>query len=456
MKTKILSLVSGDGMKARAIRGTALSVAGFGGSQFIRLVSNLILTRILFPEAFGLMALVQVFLVGLDNFSDLGIGPGIIQSKRGGDPRFLNTAWTIQILRGGILWLIACALAVPISQFYGQSALIQIIPVLAFTTILTGFSSTRIYLANRNLTLGRLTFVDLSSQLLGTVIMILMALWLRSVWALVIGAIAISLARTVLSHILIPGPKNKILWDKPAFWEIFHFGKYIFFGTIAGFFIQQGDRLILGKFIRLDELAIFSIAQMLATLPLMMSYHLVDRVLLPLYRNRPPAESDKNWRQIGRARGLMIIGLLGLTTLFALGGDFTITFLYDERYHLAGPLLVLLSISVAPRIITGGYSFILIANGNSRDYTILTSGTAILKIGVFILAIKSYGLVGAVLASVLVDIIIYPFQVYYIRRYRGWHPLHDLGFMALIILISGLALWNSPAALDMILEVLPR
>ena len=453
MKKRLLSLATDGGMKARAIRGTALSIMGFGGAQAIRLASNLILTRILFPEAFGLMALVQVFLVGLDNFSDLGIGPGIIQSKRGDDPRFLNTAWAIQILRGVILWIAACALAVPISQFYGQEALIQIIPVLAITTILTGFSSTRIYLANRNLTLGRLTFMDLSSQLLGTIIMILMALWLRSVWALVIGAIAISLARMILSHVLIPGPGSRIEWDKPSFQEIFHFGKYIFFGTIAGFFIQQGDRLILGKYIRLDELAVFSIAQMLATLPLMMSYHLVDRVLLPLYRNRPPAESESNWRMIGRARGLLIIGLLGITILFALSGDFIITFLYDERYHLAGPLLVLLAISVAPRIITGGYSFILIANGNSRDYTILTSGTAILKIVVFVLAVKSYGLVGAVLASVLVDLIIYPFQVYYIRPYRGWHPLHDLGFMALILAISALALWNSPAALNMILAV---
>jgi hypothetical protein len=61
---------------------------------------DLILTRLLFPEAFGLMALVQVFMGGLQMFSDLGVNMSIIQSKRGEDPDFLNTAWTFQILRG--------------------------------------------------------------------------------------------------------------------------------------------------------------------------------------------------------------------------------------------------------------------------------------------------------------------------------------------------------------------
>ena len=65
----------------------------------------MILTRILFPEAFGLMALVTVVLVASANFSDVGITPAILKDKRGHDPVFLNTAWTIQIGRGVILCL---------------------------------------------------------------------------------------------------------------------------------------------------------------------------------------------------------------------------------------------------------------------------------------------------------------------------------------------------------------
>ncbi len=61
-------------MAARVLRSASWLMIGYGGSQALRLASNLILTRILFPEAFGLMALVTVVTVGLSLFSDVGIG----------------------------------------------------------------------------------------------------------------------------------------------------------------------------------------------------------------------------------------------------------------------------------------------------------------------------------------------------------------------------------------------
>ena len=79
---RILELFQGSNLRARALRSSAVTVGGFGASQVIRLASNLILTRILFPEAFGMMALVMVFLQGLAMFSDVGVGPAIMQSKR--------------------------------------------------------------------------------------------------------------------------------------------------------------------------------------------------------------------------------------------------------------------------------------------------------------------------------------------------------------------------------------
>jgi hypothetical protein len=84
-------------------------------------VGNLILTRLLFPEAFGLMALVQVFLSGLQMFSDIGIQTSVIRSKRGEDPAFLDTAWTVQVLRGGLLWLGCLGIAGPAAAFYEEA-----------------------------------------------------------------------------------------------------------------------------------------------------------------------------------------------------------------------------------------------------------------------------------------------------------------------------------------------
>ena len=66
------------------------------------------------------MALVNAFLIGLAMFSDLGLAPSIVQSSRGDDPRFLDTAWVLQIARGLVLWILACLLAWPVAAFYDQ------------------------------------------------------------------------------------------------------------------------------------------------------------------------------------------------------------------------------------------------------------------------------------------------------------------------------------------------
>ena len=86
--------------KKLAFKGAFWTIASYGGSQILRFGSNLILTRLLLPELFGLMGLAYVFIVGVHLFSDIGLGPSIIQNKRGEESEFINTAWTMQIILG--------------------------------------------------------------------------------------------------------------------------------------------------------------------------------------------------------------------------------------------------------------------------------------------------------------------------------------------------------------------
>ena len=158
MRERISHLLIGDTLKAKAARSTVLTIVNFGGQNVIRLLSNLILTRILFPEAFGLMALVQVILAGLQLFSDIGLRDSVIQDKRGGEPDFLNTAWVISIIRGFLLWFATILLAAPMAAFYDAPLLAEILPVAGFAVVLQGFSSTRILLADRNLCKPRWSF----------------------------------------------------------------------------------------------------------------------------------------------------------------------------------------------------------------------------------------------------------------------------------------------------------
>src|SRR3990172_2524604 len=154
---------TGRGLASAVFRGSALTFVGYGASIVLRLASNVVVTRLLVPEYFGLMALVNVILMGLAMFSDVGVGPSIIQHRRGDDPIFLNTAWTVQLIRGCLLWLGSVALAWPLAAFYGKPELIGLIPVAGLTGVLGGLESTRLFTLNRNLALGRLTLLELGS-----------------------------------------------------------------------------------------------------------------------------------------------------------------------------------------------------------------------------------------------------------------------------------------------------
>ncbi|MEY8838750.1 oligosaccharide flippase family protein, partial [Cribrihabitans sp. XS_ASV171] len=107
---RILTAFQGSSLMSRVLRSASWVIVGYGLSQALRLASNLILTRILFPEAFGMMTLVGLVVVGMQLFSDIGIGTSIVQNRRGDEPDFLDTAWTLQVLRGFLLFGLTLAL----------------------------------------------------------------------------------------------------------------------------------------------------------------------------------------------------------------------------------------------------------------------------------------------------------------------------------------------------------
>ncbi len=438
---KLLNAVRGDGLRAKALRSSWLTLLNFGGEQALRLAANLVLTRLLFPEAFGIMALAMVVITGAGMFSDIGIRGSIVQDERGEDPAFLNTAWTIQILRGALLWLIITFLAAPMANFYDEPLLADILMVIAVIPFIDGFLSTRMASASRHLTIGRLTAISLGSQCVGIVIMIALAFWLQSVWALAIGSLASPSIRLLLSHVLLPGHRDRIGFEKDAFRRLFNFGKYIFVATVAGFFINQGDKAILGKFVALDTLAIYNIAYFLAAVPLLLGLKMNHSVIFPLYARRPPAESEDNRHKINRSRFMVTGVLLSTAFVLALIGNDLIVVMYDPRYEGAGPLMVLIAVAIMPQLITLSYANLPLSVGDSGRFAVLLTVVALVQVATLYLGAKHYGVLGAIFAPTVSYTLTYPFMAMLVRRYKGVDPRHDAAFAGVALVMAAIVFW---------------
>lgn len=437
----------GERLGARAVRGTAFTILSFGGNRALRLLSNLVLTRLLFPEAFGLMALVGVVLGGIEMFSDLGLRASIVQDKRGDDPAFLNTAWTIQIFRGFVLGAVVFLLAEPMAAFYEAPLLADLLRVSALVPIINGFVSVNLMQAGRHLRLGRQSLMTLGSQTVGILVMILLAWWLQSVWALVVGTLVAPILMVIMSHILMPGPRARIGFERDAVGRLIGFGKWVLLATISAYFLNQSDRIILGKFVDLETLALYHIGFLFAMLPRGVGWALNQRVVFPLFARRPPWESDANRIKINRSRRLLTgAAVLGLGFMSLIGDDL-VRLLYDPRYHGAGSYIVLISLAAMPQMITFGYDNLALAAGDSRRYAIYRVCLAMLIALLTFLGASAYGVVGVILALPLSYLVSYPALLMMIRPYRGWDPLHDLGFALFAGVIATGAIWYNFDAL---------
>ncbi len=413
-----------------AVSGALWTRASFAGQNVIRLGSNLVLTRLLLPEAFGLMALVYVVIEGLALFSDVGLRQSIVANARGDDPRFLHTAWTLQILRGAAIFVLAVLLAWPVARLYGQPELAGLIAFTSLTALAGGLTSTNVALQGRRLHLRRLSALDLGTQLLGALVTATLAYVHPSVWVLPAGAIFSRALWCAVSHGALPGPRMALRWDEAMRSEILGFGRWILVSSVFGYFINNLDRVALGFSMSMAELGAYTIAALLARVVLQAQRKLNDEVLFPLLSRMPELESPRSRGEFLRARlGLVLLTHPVLFVTAVLGPEI-VALLYDARYAAAGWMLQVLSVGLLFKTAVEPAEQTLLARGDSyRFMQVLVMRSTLMSLAL-VLADWQLGPVGIVVAVAAGDLIAYPALVWGVRRYGAWMPLLELGSFA--------------------------
>ncbi len=382
-------------MRGRAIAGSAWTVGSYFASQGIRLVANLWLQRLLFPQVFGIMAVVGVVQQGLMMFADIGIGPSIIHSPRGEDPVFLRTAWTVQVLRGVALWLVASALAVPVAMLTHTPELKLALPVAAFATVINGFNSTKFFTRNRRLVLGRQTLLNIVSQVLSTAVIIGWARYSPTVWAPVAGGLVAAAIMAVMSHFLPGEHRDGFALDRDCLRELFGFGRWIFVSTVLTFVTVQGDKLIFAPLIPMSELGVYNNASVFATTPALAIMSLTGAVLFPVFARRFRAGHalDSDFRRT-RAPICLLAAVL-VAGLVASGPSF-VHLVFEKKFTDADWMVRLLSIAGLFQVLEGANGAALMAMGRSKDVAVYSGAKLVGMLLLIPLGYKLDGFEGAV------------------------------------------------------------
>lgn len=440
LKTLVLGQNAGTSLGSRATRSGIWVGGGFVAQRALQFASNLILTRLLFPEAFGLMALSTVFLIGLAMFSDLGIKPAIIRDPRGNEPTFLNTAWTIQAIRGAALFVIGGLLAYPISLIYGQPILFPLLATLSTTALIAGFASVQMATAERDLDLKTVTIVQLGGQAAAIIVTVALAYWWRSLWSLAIGNIVASMVTLALSHILLRGHIHRFQLDAESAKSLVNFGKWIFLATIVTFVGGEGLRAIQAGFLTTAEFGILAIAYTIAAIPIELSLRLSTSIGLPALSEAYRKDPEKLHEGLHKFRKRLLTLSLLLVSAVAVTSEPLIELLYDQRYHDAGLLVVAIALSGAVTLISSGYGNALLAIGKSKDYLGIMTFAAIVRVVGTIVGFEQSGILGLFIGIGLANILVLVTYQLRGRPLRIFDPIVDILAMAYIALLA-LGLW---------------
>ena len=399
--------------RSKVIQGSLWTFTSYGVVQLLRLISNIFLAQLLVPEYFGLMTLVMLVMQGLAMFSDIGLLPSIVQNREGNSPDFLNTAWTIQLFRGVVLWLLASALSVPFSILYEQPMLAQVIPVASLSAIISGLNSTKLATETRKLDFKKITIIEITSQILSVTTMIIWAVISPTVWALVSGGILGSLSKMLLSHAVLAGPMNKLLWDSKSVSSLVKFGKWIFISTVFHFLATQSDKIIFGKLISLTELGVYSIAVIFASVPFSVITQLSSRVVFPFFSrciNENGHIPEETYNAVSRI--YMLIGTVVTAITFVAGPSF-IKVLYDERYSAAADLVQLLVVGKWFEVVLGNVRGAALLSHGMPEWNSIASGLKLFFICILIYPIfEMYGFYAAVIGYGVTELFRYLVFVY--------------------------------------------
>lgn len=429
----------------RARSGTIWIVLGFGGGQLLRLASNIALAALLFEEAFALMAIVSAVMQGLAMFSDIGLKPSVVQNPRGDEPAFLQTAWTLQVIRGLVLFTCAVLLAWPMSRIYGANdpmayELLWLIPLVALGAIADGFLSSRMLTAARRMDIVSVTKIEIVVQLTNALLMVGLAWYMRSVYALALAGVTSSALRVWLSYAFLPGIVDRFRLDRPSLQAIFGFGKWVLLSTLISFLALQIDRVLLAAIFPLAEVGVYSIATSLALMVTVLIGTLQSSIVFPWYSRMldlgvPLKEAFR------RTRLPLMLVVTFLVVLLATGASSFFDLAYDDRYAKGGSFLPLLAVGVWFSSLSGIYGSAFLAMGKPQWIAMVSA----VKVLSFLLVLSvyvqfEYTIEMAVLAVLTAEVVTAATS-----QYLGWRlglrnlPMESL--MLLLLLVGVAAGW---------------
>lgn len=356
--------------RAIASRSAAAGAVMYVGMRWfdrlIGVVSTIVLARLLTPDDFGIVALAFVVLGLASVMLDLGINIAVVQRSEL-DRSDIDTAWTIRLLQNTTIACVLLVAAPFVSTYYGEARLEAVLRVLSFAYFLDGMTGMGPVIFQKRQQYAREVGFFMTKRLIGFTVTLLLAFWLRTYWALVLGVVCGNAAGVVLSHWMYREiPRITLLR-----WRAFVGASlWLALRSMGSYLTQEMDKLVVGRRDGSAALGTYSIAAQVAAMP-------TSELLAPLSRALFPAlaaikDDLQRLREVFlTALGIQCTLALPASVGLAMVATDLVVVMLGEKWLGAVPILVALSFAYGANALTHSGGYLLTTLGKYQVLSIL-------------------------------------------------------------------------------------
>ena len=395
--------------------GSSLLIGLQVAMSVLRLGSNLILTRLLAPEAFGVVGIITSISYVLVMVSDLGLRSFVIRHPNISD-ELIQTAWTLRFLRNVVLAGVMFVGADFFAGFYSVPEIGPAVRIVSGLFLIDATGALSFLTAERERRVVRVTIIDFAKFLFVTGSTIIAAYFLRNYWAIVASMFLGSIYSVVTSYTLVSGPPVRFRLDREHVLDLWRFSRVIIPASIISIFLTQTDKFFLAKYFPLAELGKFMLATGLAATIMTMITRYIMRVFYPRFAHLDRQDPDKAgdaYYELRRPITLLIaFGIGGVIG----GAELLIRVLFNDLYLGAGfylsilclrPLAKLSSLPATNAIITRGFVRVSLHSNILRLVWVIAAGTT---------AFFYLGPLAVIVVMSLTDVVLLPYFWLHARR----------------------------------------
>ncbi|MBN2513019.1 MAG: oligosaccharide flippase family protein [Sedimentisphaerales bacterium] len=387
-------------------------------THIIGVIKTIIIANVLFVEDFGIMSAAFLLMTFLAVLSETGYNLALIQ-KKGHIHGYLDTAWTVGLIRSVLLCLIFYAVtpyfvSIGIKDESQRELAVHVMRVMGCGFLFQGFSNIGILFFTRTINFRPLTYVKIAETLIDCTVSLVWLYLYRNVWAYVAGWIAAGAFGCVMGYVICDyRPKLKLDFSKAK--ELWQFGKWVYLMSILGFILTFGDQVIVWGVLGIGSIALYYQASRYATLLFSEITTIVGQVMFPAFSM---LQDD-----IVRLREayLKLVGLVSfvaapLSIGIILLGPVFVRLVLKQEYHAMTPVLQILALRGLFLAIGGtrGPLFNAIGKPQANRYNTLLR-IVIYAVGLYPLT-RLYGITGIALTMLIINVVVNPLDFHLVRR----------------------------------------